>query len=176
MALVMMRTWLSCGNYPQADQAFTYLSTVASCRFNDIQFASKLASTRLELIERWQEGPLSPRTESVYYLFLGHIYSPMQDSVPILESALEIALQEGDRIWILLNFGLVATLKLFASEQLSDLEAFCTYGCEEVPHWQRDIRGGPMIVAARQVAKALQGKVSTVWAGRYKAQIPENGC
>jgi hypothetical protein len=59
-----------------------------------------------------------------------------------------------------LNFGMVANLKLFTSEHLADLEAFCTYGCEEILGWERDLRGGTMIIAARQVAKALQGKVS----------------
>lgn len=166
MALVMVRTWLSRGNYPQADQGFTYLSMIASARFTDMQYTSKLANTRLALAERWQEGQLNPRAELIYYLFLGHMISPIQDAIPRLEGTLETALQCGDRIWILINFGVAAALKLFASEHLSDLEAFCTYGCEEIQHWQRDIRGGPMIISVRQVAKALQGKVSTVWAGR----------
>lgn len=155
----MMRTWLSRGNFPQADQAFTYLSMIAINRFNNIKFAAWLGNTRLALAERWHDGFSIPRAESIYYLFVGHIQTPIQDSIPRLEGTLEIALQTGDRIWTLVNFGLVGNLKLFASEHLADLEAFCTYGCEEVPHWERDIRGGPMIIATRQVARALQGKV-----------------
>jgi len=41
---------------------------------------------------------------------------------------------------------------------MNDLEAFCTYGCEEIPDWELDTRGGTMIIAVRQVARALQGK------------------
>ena len=159
MTLVMMRTWLTRGNFPQGDQAFTYLSMIAICRFNDIKFAAWLGNTRLALAERWHDGFSIPRAESIYYLFVGHIQTSMQDSIPRLEGAIELALQAGDRTWTLVNFGLVGNLKLFTSEHLADLEAFCTYGCEEIPHWERDIRGGPMIIAARQVARALQGKV-----------------
>jgi hypothetical protein len=162
----MMRTFISHGNFPQADQAFTYLSLVAITRFTDIPFASKLANMRLALAERWHDGFLVPRAESIYYLFLGHVQSPMENAVPRLEGTLEIAIQAGDRIWTLINFGLVSNLKLFTSEHLSDLDAFCSYTCEEVPNWENDIRGGPMIIATRQVARALQGKVSTFWAAR----------
>lgn len=159
MTLVMMRTWLSRGNYPQADQAFTYFSMISTTRFTDIELSGMLANTRLSLYEHWAEGLPSPRAESIFHLFLGHIYSPIHDAVPRLEGTLEVALQSGNRIWILLNFGLVATVKFFTAEHLSELEAFCTYGCEEVPHWERDIRGGPMIVGVRQLTRALQGKV-----------------
>ena len=41
---------------------------------------------------------------------------------------------------------------------MNELEAFCTYGCEEIPDWELDTRGGTMIIAIRQVARALQGK------------------
>lgn len=159
MALVMMRTWLSRGNFPQGDQAFTYFSTISTARFTDIEFSAMLANTRITLSEHWAEALPSPRAESIFHLFLAHIHSPIHDAVPRLEGTLEIALQTGNQIWILLNFGLVATLKFFTAEHLSELEAFCTYGCEEVPRWERDIRGGPMIVGVRQLTRALQGKV-----------------
>ena len=70
----------------------------------------------------------------------------------------EYAIQAGDRTSTILNFGLVANLKFFASDFLNDLEAFCTYGCEEILDWELDTRGGTMIIAIRQVARALQGK------------------
>lgn len=160
MALVMMKTFINRGNFPQADQAFTYMAMIAISRFNRIKFAAELGATRIALSERWQDGLSIPRAESIYYLFLGHIQTPILDALPRLEAALEISIQSGDKTWTLLNFGLVGFLKLFTSEHLADLEAFCAYGCEEIPHWERDIRGGPMIIAVRQVAKALQGKVS----------------
>jgi hypothetical protein len=176
MALVMMKTWISCGNFPQADQGFTYLSMITIARFNDIKFAAEMANTRLALSERWHDGFSTPRAETLYYLFLGHIRTPLQDAIPRLEAALEMALQAGDRIWTLLNFGLVGTLKLFTSEHLSDVEAFCTYGCEEIPHWERDIRGGPLIIAVRQVARALQGKVIITVSRRMSLTCSRGNC
>ena len=75
-----------------------------------------------------------------------------------LEGALEYAIQAGDRISTILNFGLIGNLKFFGSEHLADLEAFCTYGCEEIANWQQDTRGGTMVISIRQACRALQGK------------------
>ena len=67
-------------------------------------------------------------------------------------------MQAGDRISTILNFGLVGNLKFFGSVHVADLEAFCTYGCEEIPNWEQDTRGGTMVIAIRQACRALQGK------------------
>jgi hypothetical protein len=159
MTLVMVNTFISYGNFPQADLAFSHMAMIAISRFNMIKFASDMGNIRLALAERWHDDFILGHADSVYCFFVGHIQTPMQDTIAWLESSLEIAIQAGDRISAIMNFGLVGNLKLFTSEHLADLEAFCAYGCEEIPHWERDARGGPMIIAVRQVAKALQGKV-----------------
>jgi hypothetical protein len=159
MTLVMVKTFLMCGNFPQADLAFSHMATIAISRFSMIKFASDMGHIRLALAQRWHGGYVVGRAEPIYYLFVAHIQMPLQDMIPHLEGGLEISMQAGDRISTLVNFGVVANLKLFASEHLADLEAFCTYGCEEIPHWEHDLRGSTMIIAVKQVARALQGKV-----------------
>lgn len=42
-----------------------------------------------------------------------------------------------------------------------DLEAFCQYGCEDIQNWHQDTRGGTLLIAVRQVCRALQGKTRT---------------
>ncbi|ENH68716.1 Hybrid signal transduction histidine kinase K [Fusarium oxysporum f. sp. cubense race 1] len=42
-----------------------------------------------------------------------------------------------------------------------DLEGFCQYGCEEIPNWYADSRGGSILIAVRQLCRALQGKTRT---------------
>ncbi|RAL61493.1 hypothetical protein DID88_009422 [Monilinia fructigena] len=161
MTLVMVQTHLRRGSFPQAGMAFLHMATIAITRFNMIKFASEMGNVSLALMDRWRDIYTLGQGGTIYSLFVGHIHWPLHKSVGQLEGALEYTIQAGDRISTILNFGFVATLKFFASENLADLESFCTYGCEEVPDWQVDSRGGTMLIALRQVCRALQGKTIT---------------
>ncbi|EDO03232.1 hypothetical protein SS1G_05712 [Sclerotinia sclerotiorum 1980 UF-70] len=161
MTIVMIQTHLKRGSFPQAGIAFLHLATIAITRFNMIKFASDMGNVSLALMDRWRDIYTLGRGGTIYSLFVGHIHWPLSQSAGQLESALEYTIQAGDRISTILNFGFVGTLKFFASENLADLESFCTYGCEEVPDWQMDCRGGTMLIVLRQVCRALQGKTIT---------------
>ncbi|QSZ29640.1 hypothetical protein DSL72_004156 [Monilinia vaccinii-corymbosi] len=161
MTLVMAQTHLRRGSFPQAGMAFLHLATIAITRFNMIKFASDMGNVSLALMDRWRDIYTLGRGGTLYSLFVGHVHWPLYESVSQLEGALEYTIQAGDRMSTILNFGIVATLKFFASENLADLESFCTYGCEEVPDWQVDSRGGTMLIVLRQVCRALQGKTIT---------------
>jgi signal transduction histidine kinase/CheY-like chemotaxis protein/tetratricopeptide (TPR) repeat protein len=161
MSLIMVNTQLTSGSFPQAGMTFLHLAMIAITRFNMIKFASDMGDISLALMDRWHDSYTMGRGGTIYSLFVGHVQLPLQRSLDQLEGALEYAIQAGDRISTILNFGLVANLKFFASDHLADLEAFCAYGCEEVPNWMLDTRGGTMAIAIRQVARALQGKTST---------------
>ncbi|KAK6612017.1 Two-component system protein A 1 [Botrytis cinerea] len=161
MSIVMVQTHLKRGSFPQAGMAFLHLATIAITRFNMIQFASDMGNVSLALMDRWRDIYTLGRGGTIYSLFVGHIHWPLSQSLGQLERALEYTIQAGDRMSTILNFGFVGTLKFFASENLADLESFCTYGCEEVPDWQVDSRGGTMLIVLRQVCRALQGKTIT---------------
>jgi len=154
MSLVIVNTQLTCGTFPQAGMAFLYLAMIAITRFNMIKFASDMGSIALALMNRWRDN----LGGTMYSMYVGHLHLPLHNAIGQLEGACEYAIQAGDRISTILNFGLAGNLKFFASDHLVDLEAFCTYGCEEVPGWQQDTRGGTMVIAVRQASKALQGK------------------
>lgn len=158
MSLVMIDTQLTCGNFPQAGTAFLHFAEIAVTRFNMVKFASDMGNISLALMDRWHDTFTLGRGGTLYPIFIGHLQSPLRYSLGQLEGALEYAIQAGDRLSTILNFGLVGMLKFFASDHLADLEAFCVYGCEEVPHWELDTRGGTMIIAVRQIARAFQGK------------------
>ncbi|KAG9246606.1 HHK1, histidine kinase-group X protein [Calycina marina] len=171
MSMVMVDTQLTLGGFPQAGMAFLHLGMIAISRFGMMKFASDMGDISLALMDRWQDNYTLGRGGTLYSLFLGHIQSPLQESIAQLQGALEYAIQAGDRTSTILNFGLVANLKFFASDFMNELEAFCTYGCEEIPDWELDTRGGTMIIAVRQVTRALQGKTYTSSA----AEIMDDG-
>ncbi|KAM3075987.1 Chk1 protein kinase [Clarireedia jacksonii] len=161
MTLVMVQTHLDRGSFPQAGMAFLHLASISITRFTMITFAHDMGRISLSLMDRWKDNYTMGRGGTLYALFVGHIHMPLLNSVGQLEGALEYTIQAGDRISTILNFGFAAVLKFFASENLADLESFCTYGCEEVPNWHLDTRGGTVLIALRQVCRALQGKTKT---------------
>ncbi|KUJ15514.1 HHK1, histidine kinase-group X protein [Mollisia scopiformis] len=161
MALVMVDTQIELGSFPQAGMAYVHFAMIAITRFNMMEFASDMGKIALRLMERWRDPYTMGRGGTIYSLFVGHIQVNLQESIAQLEGALEYAIQAGDRISTILNFGLVGTLKFFGSENVTELEAFLQYGCEEVPNWQHDTRGGTMAIAIRQACRALQGRTNT---------------
>lgn len=161
MTLIMIDTYLSSGTFIQAGMGFLQLALIAITRHNMIEFANECGDIALALIERWEDPYTIGRGLTIYSTFVGHIQHHLKSSIGQLEGALQYATRAGDRISIILNFGLVGNLKFFLSENLSELELFCTYGCGDIANWQLDTPGGTMIIAIRQVCRSLQGKTFT---------------
>jgi signal transduction histidine kinase/CheY-like chemotaxis protein/tetratricopeptide (TPR) repeat protein len=158
MSLIMVDTQLMYGLFPQSGMGFLHLATIAISRFNMIKFATDVGKFSLEMMEKCHDPYTMGRGGTIYSLFVGHVHVSLQISLDQLEGALEYAIQAGDRTSTILNFGIVSSLKFFASESLLDLENFINYGCEEISNWGNDTRGGTMAISVRQVCRALQGK------------------
>jgi signal transduction histidine kinase/predicted ATPase len=161
ITLTMIDTFLSSDSFPQAGMGFLQLALIAITRHNMISFANDCGNIALGLIERWKDPYTIGRAGTLYPTFLGHIQHPLHATMGQLEGALEFAIQAGDRISTILNVGLVGNLKFFASENLADLESYCSYACQDIQNWQSDTPGGTMIISIRQVCRALQGKTIT---------------
>ncbi|KAH6850939.1 hypothetical protein B0I37DRAFT_125124 [Chaetomium sp. MPI-CAGE-AT-0009] len=158
LALMMMETHFSRGFYPQSGMGFLYMSIIALSRFNNGKLAGELASFCLELLDKSRDPFSILRGYMIYANFVGHVQDPIDVSVGQIEGMVDYTLSAGDRIATILSFALSAQLKFYASENCADLEAFCQYGCEEIPNWHLDTRGGTLLIAVRQVCRALQGK------------------
>ncbi|KAK4042258.1 hypothetical protein C8A01DRAFT_44647 [Parachaetomium inaequale] len=144
--------WTECtthftrGAYLQSGMGFLYLSIIA------------LSRICLELLEKSRDPFSMARGYMIYANFVGHVQAPIGESVGQIEGMVDYTMAAGDRIATILSFALSAQLKFYASENCADLEAFCQYGCEEIPSWHLDTRGGTLLIAVRQVCRALQGK------------------
>ena len=137
---------------------------IAIARFKDVDFGmmlGDLAQTYLNIYDDpWTKG----RGWTLYSLFLGHLQAPIRNHLPVLENSLEYSLSSGDRFIGIMNIGAMALYRYWAGQDVAELEAFCTYGPEEFENWEEDLRGGTIIVAVRQVARALQGKTGILMA------------
>lgn len=161
MTLVMVDAYLTRGSFPQAGMGLLQLAMIAITRNNSISFASHCGELALALIEQWKDSHTMGRGIALYATFVDHIQHHVQSSIGQLEGALDYAIRSGDRIATILNYGLLATAKFFASANLVELESFCVSSCQDIPNWQTDTPGGTILITICQVSRALQGKTFT---------------
>lgn len=158
LTLVMINLHLTRGAFPQSGMAFLHLCTIALARFDMMKFTVDTTSIALRLIDKYHDPYCMARGYVIYANWVGHVQHPISANMHLIEDVVEYANIAGDRITAILSFALSAQLKFFASENLADLETFCLYGCEEIPDWHKDTRGGTILIAVRQTCRALQGK------------------
>ncbi|KAG6002085.1 hypothetical protein E4U21_003465 [Claviceps maximensis] len=158
LTLVMMDMHLSRGAFPQSGMAFLHVGVVALARFNMVQFAIDMGAHCQHLLYSSRDAFSMGRGNMLHACLIGHVQYSMALHVPQLEDAIELASVGGDRLSTILSYGISALTKFFASENLADLESFCQAGCEDIVNWAHDTRGGSLLVATRQICRALQGK------------------
>jgi signal transduction histidine kinase/predicted ATPase/serine/threonine protein kinase/DNA-binding NarL/FixJ family response regulator len=137
---------------------YTNLAMIAVTRFKDIPLSILFADMSQEFLTVYDDAWTRGRGWLLYCLFVGHFQSPIRNQLPVLESALEYSLASGDKNVSILNIGAMAIFRLWSGQDVAELEMFCSYGPEEFDSWEQDLRGGTLLIAARQFAKAMQGK------------------
>ncbi|KAI0454486.1 putative histidine kinase HHK1p [Xylaria acuta] len=162
LSLVLMGMHLREGPMPQSSMAFLYLAMIAVSRFNMLDLASELGNQCSELLDTYRDPSSVARGHMAYLTFISHINTPLCVSVTFCDQSLDYAASAGDRASIILSFGLSVQMKLFASDNVADLESICQYCCEEVPGWHQDTRGGTLLISVRQICRSLQGKTNTI--------------
>ncbi|KAI9827133.1 MAG: hypothetical protein M1819_007024 [Sarea resinae] len=136
-------------------------------RFKMIEFGCAMGDLSEELLLTAQlDSDTIAGQRTAHSLFVAHLDSHIQNQLSVLEAAMEACIPVGDRNLTLLNLGTVAISKLWCSDDVVDLEAFCTYAPEEIRNWEKDLRGGVLLCSVRQVARALQGKTDYSCADR----------
>lgn len=146
------------GNVVQAGLAFTMLAGATFGRYKDFELGNLYGDAAQDFLTLYEDTWTRGRGWTLYSLFVGPFRTPIRNLLPVLENALEYSMASEDRFVSVLNLGAMAVTRLFAGQDLAEIEAFCTYGPEEFPDWESDMRGGSLLLAARQTARALQGK------------------
>lgn len=157
--LKMVGLHLRRGTVSQVALGYVHLGSIAGGRFNMIEFAIECGMIAKRLFDLYPEDHYTlGRGQTLHTLFIGHFEAPISDLIPGLNGAMEASVTAGDRILSLLNLGVVAHFRLMASHDAAELEAWIDEAPLEFKNWQRDLRGGVFLTAARQYARALQGK------------------
>ncbi|KAI9876089.1 MAG: hypothetical protein M1823_007344, partial [Watsoniomyces obsoletus] len=158
LVIAYCNTVVDRGNFIQAGVGFTMLGTAAIGRFRDISLGMTLGEISQDYYNAYDDTWSRGRGWTLYTLFLGHFQTPMRNLLPILENALDYSMASGDRSVSILNIGAMAATRFWAGQDMAEIEAFCSYGPEEIDGWEHDMRGGALTLSVRQAARALQGK------------------
>lgn len=159
--LMLMDAYLKRGTFPQIGLGFVHFATICIHRFSLIKTGSDFGKVAHTLFEAYtQESYTAGRGFTLHPMFIGHMETDLKTQLEVLNRGLEASNAGGDRILHLLNLGIGAAFRIWASEDLQEIESFIASVAEEAPDWQDSIRGGGFLMAARQYARALQGKTS----------------
>ncbi|EXJ82995.1 hypothetical protein A1O3_06812 [Capronia epimyces CBS 606.96] len=158
LVIAYVNAVLDRGVFVQAGLGFTMLGAAAIGRFKDIELGLAYGDIAHEFYTMYEDSWTRGRGWTLFTLFIGHFQTPVRNLLPILDNALEYSLASGDRFVSLLNIGVMALSRFWAGQDLSEVEAFCNYGPEEFDDWEKDRRGGALLIATRQVVRALQGR------------------
>jgi hypothetical protein len=160
--LMLVKSHLDRGTMSQMALAYVHLGTIAGGRFNMINFAVDMGGIAKRIFQMFPEDYYTlGRGQTLQPMFLGHLEAPVSDLIPSLDEALQASLTAGDRILTLLNLGIQAHFKVMASHDVAEVEAWIEETPLDMRNWQKDLRGGVFLMAARQYARALQGKTGT---------------
>ncbi|KMU71915.1 histidine kinase [Coccidioides immitis RMSCC 3703] len=131
---------------------------IVTSRYKDSVLGLKLSDAALGLLDRCKEPSFSTRGVLIDNVFVNHMRVPMASTLPLLESSMQIAHVLGERHITLFTIGIMVATGFSLGQDLIELEQHCNCASEEVSDWATDVRGGSIIMAVRQAARALQGK------------------
>lgn len=162
MGLIEVKVLLERGITTQAGLALIHFATCAIGRHDLVQFACDMGNLAQKFNHIFSNDYFSiGRAEALYCVLLGHFQHHVKALSPILENAMEASLSGGDQFSALLNIGHQAAVKLWQSQDFSEVETFCSYAAEELGNWQEDVRGGALLIALLQYCRALKGETFT---------------
>ena len=160
LALTLVNLHLEGGLFPQSGIGFLHFGMVALSRFNMVDFAAELGNHCVDFLDHTRDSFSVARGYMIYANFISHISVPIRVALSHSELSIENSASAGDRLSVILSFGLSAQMRFFASENVADLESICQFSCEEIPGWHQDTRGAIYLIAVRQVCRALQAKTN----------------
>ncbi|KAF2083487.1 hypothetical protein K490DRAFT_60438 [Saccharata proteae CBS 121410] len=159
MSMLIVSIHLEHGIIPQVALGYIHLATVAIGRFGMTKFGVEIANMAKSLFDMFRDDAYTVgRGQTLFSLFIGHLESHMKDQMPILEEAMNATILSADRIFSLLNMGVQASFKLWSSQPLSEVEYFVSEMTTDFRNWCEDLRGGVLLISARQYTRALLGK------------------
>ena len=137
--------------FPQAGLALAYLTLMCIGRHGDIDFGLRIHDASTELLKASGDSYAIGRGLALSGIFVAHLRHPLRDILEIFHSAIDNALVSGDKHQMLLSVSGIAAYKLYAGDNLSEVESYCASAPEDLGDWVHDLRGGTAIIGCQCV-------------------------
>lgn len=160
LVLSYITVLLDRGIFLQAGLGFVMLGAAAISRYKDPELGAFYGDVASAFLDRSDDPHTRGRLATLSVMFIQHAVAPLSNLVPVLDRAFESCLNSGDPVVSILNLGCMAAARFWAGQDVAELEAFCNYSPEEFPDWEKDMRGGTVLISIRQLCRALQGKTT----------------
>ncbi|KAK4556157.1 Chk1 protein kinase [Recurvomyces mirabilis] len=159
VTLQIVKLYLERGMFPHVGLGLVHMGNIAISRFNLLTWGIELGNAALKVFDEYpDEAYTVGRGLTIHAFCLGHLQYSMRDNFGALDRALDAASAAGDKVLHLLNVGIVAAYRVWASEHLAEVESFVASVTEEYPEWKQSTRGGVFLSGVRQYCRALAGK------------------
>lgn len=158
LVIAYVKATLDNGQFVQAGLGFNMLGAAAISRYRDVELGHYYADIAAAFYAKYDDPFTQGRGWTLYSMFIAHTRVSLRNMLPILENALDFSLASGDRAISLTNLGSMAVARFWAGQDLAEIETFCQFSPEEFEKWEFDLRGGTILIAVRQLCRALQGK------------------
>ena len=136
-----------------------HLASIGIYRFNMVELGIEFGERAIKIFDAYPtEYYTIGRGLTLHSLFLGHLKTEFRENFQALNTALEASLAAGDKILHVLNMGVMSAYRVWASENLAEVEAFISSVADEISDWQESMRGGAFLIGVKQYSRALQGK------------------
>ncbi|KAL2681557.1 hypothetical protein IWX47DRAFT_231056 [Phyllosticta citricarpa] len=159
MSMMMVDLHLNRGHFPQAALGYIHVASIAVARFGMTKFGVDIGDFAKQFFHMFPDDSfIIGRGETLHVCFIGHLSTHIRDQLPVLERAINATVISADKIMSLLNMGITASFKFWAGQPVSEIEVYVNEAPAEFKNWEEDLRGGVLLIAARQYARALQGE------------------
>ena len=158
MTMKLINAHIDRGTCVQIGIGYCNMAMISIARFKDVELGLMLGEIAQLYLDSLEDAWTRGRGWTMYALFIGHFQMPLQNHLPILETALDYALQSGDQLLGMMTIGAIASYRFWLGQDMAELEAFCHDAPEQFDDWEKDTRGATVVKITKQIARALQGK------------------
>lgn len=144
---------------PQIALGYAHLAWIAVARFQLTDFGIEIEQLAQRFLDTFQDNAyIIGRGQTLCTIFMGHFQTHLRNQLLMLDQARELNFQAGDQILSMVNYGFMATVKLWSGEDLLNVESFLEELSAGFLNSALDNRGEIFPVSSTQYVRALLGR------------------
>ena len=144
---------------PQVALGYAHLAWIAVARFRLTEFGIEIERIAQRFLNTFQDNAyIVGRGQTLCTMFMGHFQTHVRNQLLVLDQARELNVQTGDQVLSMLNYGVMASLKIWSGEDLLDVESFLEELSAGYLNSAFDNRGEVFPISSTQYVRALVGK------------------